>query len=206
MNITNFLTTNAKKIAIALGAIVLVLLAIGIVSDWKQRKQAEAANAFYDLKNKAASESQPATAAGRYVDFAKKYSGTPSGFEAAITAADLYTEAKDYTAALAQYSFAAEHAPDNFTKTLALYNRGVAQENAGKFQDAVASFEQAAKNAESDSLKPELLLSQARAYESLGDSKKAIDLYRSIQDKYSAKPYYANMAAAFLAKIQTKAN
>lgn len=201
--------THGKKMALATAIVVALLLGWALIAEQKHKQQVQAANALFQLKTILQADiaaKKYSEVGAKFADLAKKYSGTPAGFEAALSAADMYVEAKQYDQAIQQYSLAVDQATDGFTKTLALYNRGVAQENSGKLQDALQSFDQAVKVTSGDSLKPELMMAQARAYESLGDAKKAVELYRSIQDKFAAKPYYANMAAAFLSRIQAKVN
>lgn len=207
-NWKDWLNNNLKLAAGLLAVTVIAALGYGLFADRAKQRQATAATALYEAR-KLADGFLPAKkfadAAAQYRAVAEKFSGTQAAYEAALNAADILLEAKDFDQALKLYGRAVEIAPDNFTKTLALYNRGIAEEAAQKPAQAVQSFAEAAKVSKSDFLLPELMMAQARAYESMRDLPKAMDTYRSIQDKFASKPYYASLAAAFLAQLQGKA-
>jgi hypothetical protein len=49
----------------------------------------------------------------------------------------------------------------------------------------------------SDFLRPEILMAQARCYEALHQAAKAIEIYKTVQDKYATRSYYSGAASAF---------
>ena len=40
-------------------------------------------------------------------------------------------------------------------------------------------------------------MAQARCYEALNQGKKAIEIYKTVQEKYSTRAYYSGAASAF---------
>lgn len=106
------------------------------------------------------------------------YGKTRPAFDARLKLGDLYFQHGAFDKALPWYKKAAETAPGHFEKTLALSSLAYLNENAGKLNEAIQSYQQAIDIGEV-SLKGDLLLGLARCYEAIHDSAKA----RSIYDK-----------------------
>ena len=86
---------------------------------------------------------------------------------------------------------------------LSHYTLGVAKETAGKLQEAVAEYEDALKAQGSDALRPEILMAQARCFEALKQPAKAIELYKTVQEKFATRSYYSGAASAFEKQLST---
>jgi tetratricopeptide (TPR) repeat protein len=107
------------------------------------------------------------------------FGGTRAAFEARLKLGTLYFDHADYTKSLPWFEKAAQSAPGNFEKALALNSVGYANENLGKPADAVQSY-QKALNLGEGGLKGDLLLGIARSYEALHDTAKARSTYDQI--------------------------
>ena len=204
---TNFLVENYRLIVAGVIAALVIGIGAAIFIETNNKKEVAASAALFEARvavTELKKEKKITQAAEKYLAVAQKYVRTYAGFEALLAAADLLVENKSYPDAIKNYDAAATRAPDNFSKLLALYSKGIAQENSGAQQDALKSYEVAIATSNSDYLKPELLMAEARCYESLKDFKKAGEIYKSVQDKYPTKSYYSSAAAAFYTQLQAQ--
>jgi tetratricopeptide (TPR) repeat protein len=113
-------------------------------------------------------------------------------------------DAAGYDKAIAHYQKAADEAADPFSKLLSIYNVGTARESQGKLDEAVKAYEQALAISGSDFLRPEILMAQARCYEALNQGKKAIEIYKTVEDKYASRSYYSGAASAYEKQLSAK--
>lgn len=113
---------------------------------------------------------------------AENYPGTRASFEAVLQIGNLYYDHQSPEKAILWFSKAADGAPAQLEKASALSALGHAQENAGKFSDALQSYDKAINLGEG-SLQGDLLLAKARCEEALHDVAQARSTYDQILAK-----------------------
>lgn len=185
----------------ALVAAVLVVIAgMGIVNSMRAKQELAATNALYEAQtaaHKAVAEKNFDAAEQAYTGLLANHKGTRAAFEGELQLGDMWMDAANYDKAIAHYQQAAGQSKDSFSKLLATYTIGIAQESAGKLSEAVKSYDDALATAGSDFLRPEILMAQARCYEALKQPQKAIELYKTVQEKFATRAYYSGAASAF---------
>ena len=202
--VKNFFAENLKLLLALLGAILVIAAIVLFFQAKHEAKEREAANALFEMRKMTDPLTQAKdykSAAGILETVVEKFPGTRASFEANLMIADCFVDAKLPEKAIPYYTKAASEAPDNFTKVLALYSKGIAEESAGKVSEAVQSLDAAMKTSGSQFLTPEILMAQARSYEAMKNFAKAAEVYKTVEEKFANKSYYSSAAAAFLAKI-----
>ena len=200
----DYLADNWKLVAGAVGAIALVLVGLGVWTERQRGRERSAVNALYQAQKEARTlveKKQVAEADAALQKVAQEFGGTRAAYEAFVQAGDFYMDAKSFGEAAARYAQAADATKDSFSRVLVRYNLGIAKESGGQFQEAVNAYEEALNVKGSDFLRPEILMAQARCYESLGQKPKALSLYQEVQRSYSNNPYYNNAATALAAQL-----
>lgn len=201
------LVDNWKALA---GVIAVAILLVAGVAAWKDhaaKRELAATAALYEAQVAArdlVAAKQYDQAEKAYDKLFADYSGSRAAYEAELQIGDFWMEAKNLEKASAHYEKAAGLAKDAFSRVLARYNLGIAQESAGKFKEAVATYEETVKADGSDFLRPEVLMAQARCYEALKENHKAIELYKTVQEKFASRPYYSSAASAFEKQLTGK--
>jgi tetratricopeptide (TPR) repeat protein len=199
-SIANVVKQQWKVLAAVVGTALVLLVILGFWKDAQARRDRDATNMLYDAQSsarKAMEQKKPEDAEKAYEPLLTKYKGTRAGYEARLHLGDVWMEAGDFEKASAHYQQAVESSSDPFSRLLALYTLGVARESAGKFQEAVTAYEEALKAQGSDFLRPEVMMAQARCYEALQQPAKAIELYKSVQEKFASRSYYSGAASAY---------
>lgn len=197
---SKFIEANLKSILISIAGILLVCVAVGLVLEVRGAKEAKAQSALWEAKRNAdqlITENKITEAADALSGIASKFSGTHAAFDASLSLGDIYAKQSKFSEAAQQYQLAVNNAPDKFSKMLATYNRGVAEEQGKQCELAIKSYEEAIRLAVGDFLNPELMMAEARCWEQLGDKAKASALYKDIHSKFANKTYYSNAAAVF---------
>lgn len=205
-SVKNFFEQNLKLLMGLLGFLVVIAAILLVVQSKHEAKEREAANTLFETRKMTDPLVQARdykTAAGLLQTVVEKFPGTRASYETNLLIADLYVDAKMAEKSIDYYARAAKDAPDNFTKILALYSKGIAEESAGKASEAVQSLDAAMKTTGSQFLSPEIMMAQARSYEAMKNFAKAAEVYKTIQEKFATKTYYSSAAAAFLAKINS---
>lgn len=201
----NWIIQNIRPITYMIGAIVGVLVIAAGVSEFLKHREQKAVETLYTARERV--EALPAPArASEGVQILEKvvsdHSGTRAAFEAIIGIADIHADAKNFEEAAKQYARAADKAPDDFAKVMAVYNKAGAEEFAGNCQAAITSYASLEKQKAAKFLAPEALLAQGRCLETIKDYAKASEVYQKIQNEFPGNPYYANAAQVFLEKIR----
>ena len=165
-----FFEENWKPIA---GVMLAAALVLALVGFWNMRNRSlerEATNMLYDAQmasRELIAEKKTAEVEKKFEPLFSKYPKSRAAYEATLQMGDLLMENKQFDEAMKRYEHAASIADDSFSRLLARYNLGIARETAGKFQEAVASYDEALRVEGSDFLKPEILMAQARCFEAL---------------------------------------
>ena len=205
--ISDTLANNWKAVLGFIVAVLVVVAAAGALRERKHAREQAGANALYDAQTAArdfAAKKQYGEAEKVFGQVLDKFSGTRAAYEAELQIGDFWMEGKSFEQAAAHYEKAGSMAPDPFSRLLALYNLGIAQESGGKFKEAVATYENTLKVENADFLRPEVLMAQARCYEALNEKQKAIDLYKTVQEKFASRSYYSGAASAFEKQLASK--
>ncbi len=189
------------KLLLGIVAALLVVVAIaGVWSSYKSKRELQATSMLYELQagvRAAVIQKKYEEAAAAYKPLLEKYSGSRVAFEAELQIGDLWMEAGNFPRAIEHFEKAVKLASDPFSQLLSHYTLGVAKESAGKYQEAVADYEAALQGKGADSLRPELLMAQARCYEALNQPAKAIEIYKTVQEKFATRSYYSGAASAY---------
>jgi predicted negative regulator of RcsB-dependent stress response len=206
-NVKKFVANNSKLIAGLLVACAFIGMVYAIWSDVHRKQEMAAASAYFNAKKQAdplIANKQYDNAIALYEGVSKAHKGTHAAFEAVLAIADANMDQKKISEAIQEYEQATKQAPDQFAKMLAFYSKGTAEETAGKYAEAIKSYESAMSATKSDSLQPELIMAQARCYEAANDRKKAIDLYKKLEERYPGKTFYTNSAMAYRSMLEAK--
>ena len=139
-------------------------------------------------------------AVGKLQAVADKYNGTMPAFEARLFLGNLYYNHGESEKSLPWYLKASESASGSMEKAFAYSALGYAQENAGKNQDALDSFDKALNQGEG-MIKGDVLLAIARNQTKLGKTDQVKATYDRII-KELANTEYAKTAENL--KAQTK--
>jgi tetratricopeptide (TPR) repeat protein len=119
---------------------------------------------------------------------ATEYEGTRTGYEARLILGNLYFNHGEPAKAGPWFQKAADAAPDNLEKSLALSSLGYSLENQNKNQEAASAFEKAANLGE-PSVKADAMLGNARNTQALHDNAKARTLYDQVISQFPNSEY-----------------
>lgn len=196
-----------KPIAAVIGVLIVTAIAYAGFHEWKARQDRVAFDALFEsqVSSRAfVAQKKYEEAEQAFAPVIQKHKGTRAAYEAELQIGDLWMDVGNYEKAAAHYEAAANSAPDPFSRLLANYDIGIAKETAGKPADAVAAYETALNVPGSDSLRAEIMMAQARCYEAMNQAQKAIDLYKTIAEKFSNRAYYSGAASAYEKMLSTK--
>lgn len=205
--IYDFVAEKWQLLVAVLGAALVVLAVAGVWNEYKGRRDREATNLLFDAQltaRKAVGEKKFDDAEKAYQHLVEKFKGSRAAYEAELQMGDFWMDSGNLERAIPHYQNAAQGASDSFSRLLAHYTLGVAKESAGKIQDAVAEYEEALKIQGSDFLRPEILMAQARCFEALKQPAKAIEIYKTVQEKYATRTYYSGAASAYEKQLAAK--
>ncbi len=196
-----------KVLAGAAGTLVVILAIAGIWGEMKSKREREAVSQLYDaqvLARAAVAEKKFEDAEKAFQPLFDKHPASRSAYEAHLQLGDIWMDAGNFDKAISHYDSALKSASDPFSKLLGHYTLGVAKESAGKLQEAVTEYEEALKAQGSDFLRPEILMAQARCFEALQQPAKAIEIYKTVQEKFATRSYYSGAASAYEKQLTTK--
>jgi tetratricopeptide (TPR) repeat protein len=196
-----------KVVAAILGVAIVAGAGLGLWNESRARKDRAATNLLYESQisaRKALEAKNFEEAEKALFPVVEKFRGTRAAFEAELQMGDLWMDAGKYEKAVAHYRNASGMASDSFSRLLATYTIGIARESEGKCEDAVKAYEEALALQGSDFLKPELMMAQARCFEALKQDKKAIEIYKLVQEKYATRAYYSGAASAYEKQLSSK--
>lgn len=115
----------------------------------------------------------------QFKSIAAVYAGSLPGFEATLELAKLYLNHGNPAQAAEWFTKATQAAPTSLDRALAWQSLGYAFENQAKYKEAVDAFDHALGAGET-AVKGEILMSKARAQESLKDVNQAKSTYDQI--------------------------
>jgi tetratricopeptide (TPR) repeat protein len=205
--VSDFAAEQWKMIASVVGAALVIVALMGVWNEFKSRRDREATSLLFEAQVKARvamEQKRVEDAEAAYRPLLEKFPTSRAAYEGQLQLGDLWMDKGDYARAISHYEQAARVANDAFSRLLATYTLGVAKESAGKFQEAVADYDTALSSQGSDFLKPEILMAQARCYEEIHQAQKAIEIYKTVQEKFPTRAYYSGAASAFEKQLSAK--
>lgn len=183
-----FLEKNAKQVGIAIGAVVLVVLAVFAYTTYivtpnsaEAGKEMSKAIKWFETDSMALALNGNSDHAG-FLDIMDEYSGTPAGNSAHYYAGLAYFSQGSFQDAieiLDGYS-----ASDVATAAMAKGVIGDAFAELGQMDDAADYYKKAANATDNNFTTPLFLWKAGLALEAQGDANKAVSLYQRIADDY----------------------
>jgi outer membrane protein assembly factor BamD (BamD/ComL family) len=183
----DFVEANRTAVMAALGAAIVLLLAIVAFRMISQSREASASAAYSEARALLADKKYDAAAA-RFQGVATQYSGTSYGPLALLEHGNaLLLADKPAEAAAAYEGFLKTSPGTDYLRQLAHTRLGYAQEKLGKSAEAQKSFTTAAS--EKGPFTAEALFGAARNAEAANDAAKAKDLYGQLLEKFPTTEY-----------------
>lgn len=187
--VAGFWKDNAKKIAIVLGVIIVLVGGyLGYkywISEPNEKKAAEAmfkAEEYYRLDSLNLALNGDAQNAG-FLKIISKYSGTRAANLANFYAGSSYLKQGDFKNAVKYLESFSTNAPQVKARATALLADAYAEQ--GNKEKAVGLYAEAGKTFDVDDYNsPEYLFRAGYLYESMGKTKEAIEMYQLIKEKY----------------------
>ena len=193
-----FVDENRTAVMAALGAVVVLLLAIVAYRMISQSREASASTAYTEARA-LLTDKKYGEAATRFDDVATRYSGTSSGPLAILERGNALMLADQAADAAAAYErFLQSSPPTDYLRQLGHTRLGYAQEKLGKAAEAQRSFATAA--VEPGPFVAEALYGAARNAEVAGDAGKAKELYTQLLEKHPTTEY-RDVATAHLVAL-----
>jgi len=188
---------NRNAVIAALGAVIVVLIAVVAYRTISQSREASAASAYAEARA-LLNDKKYGDAATRFDEVANRYSSTSYGALALLERGNallLNGQPADAVSAYERYLQSAP--PTDYLRQLGHTRLGYAQEQLGKPGEAAQSFATAA--AEPGPFSAEALFGAARNAEAAGDTAKAKDLYAQLLEKHPTSEHRAVATAHLLA-------
>lgn len=175
---------NTRLVLIGLGAVVIALVAVFVISNAKHKSESQAsvdlAIALRSYSNNQFEQAKP-----QLNSLVDSYGSTPSGKLARFYLASAMYKTKDYHGALVQYNkFAASFKGDDFIKSSAMAGVAACYEQLEQYESAAEQYLKTAKEFSTVFAAPEYLFKAARCYQLAGNNDKASDLYAKIVQDY----------------------
>ncbi len=198
-----FVEKHLNKILIAVGAVVLIGLAVyAYVKFYKEPRAEKAVAAAYVAENNFILGKDSLAIAGEGVaskglrQVAEEYSGTATASVAHVyTGIALYEEGKYEEAIKELKQFEGD---DVYVAPSAVRLTGDCYVQLGKYEEALSAYEKAASMASNPAITPSCLVKAARVCEKLGKKDKAVALYEEIKNKYYTTPEASTVEADLL--------
>ena len=193
----DFIEANRTAVMAALGAAIVLLLAIVPFRMISQSREASASKAYSEARALLADKKYD-EAAGGFETVATQYSGTSYGPLALLERGNALLLADKASDAVAAYEAFLRTSPGtDYLRQLAHTRLGYAHEKLGKAADAQTAFTTAAT--EKGPFTAEALFGAARNAEAAGDSAKAKDHYGQLLEKFPATEYREVASAHLIA-------
>ena len=187
-----FFERHGKKIMIAVGAVVLIALAIfAYIKFIKEPNNAKASSQMFVaeenfIMGQDSLALKGATANPGFESIAKNFSGTDAANLAHAYAGICLYDMGRYQEALGELQ---KFSSDEKLVSPSIQRMiGDCYVQLGKLEDALKSYESAAKLADSDAISPSCLIKAGHVYEKLGKYDQAVAAYQQIKDKYYTSP------------------
>jgi outer membrane protein assembly factor BamD (BamD/ComL family) len=188
---------NRTAVMAALGAVIVVLIAVVAYQMISQSREDSAATAYVEARA-LLTDKKYKEAAGRFDEVANRYGSTSYGSLALLERGNALLLSGQAAEAASAYQRYLQSSPaTDYLRQLGHTRLGYAQEQAGKPREAQQSF--AAAAAEPGPFSAEALFGAARNAEAAGDTTKAKDFYAQLLEKHPATNYRAVATAHLVA-------
>ena len=183
-----FIEKHWKKIAIALGAVIVIVVGVYIYKNHMADKELEAQKAIVAAQVAFAQQQyeQALNGDGNAKGFLKvidEYNGTKTANIAKLYAGLAYAKTDKIDNAIKYLEdFTAQD--DDIVSPAAIGALGDLYIQKGKTEEGIRTFIKAADKADNDAISPLFLLKAGEVYESLGQNDKAVELYKRIKKEY----------------------
>ncbi|GAD06280.1 tetratricopeptide repeat protein [Porphyromonas crevioricanis] len=201
-----YVEKNISKILVVVLALIAIVAGVFAYLQFVKKPKAEKAATELYMAESAFMEERDSLALNGstnnlgLLEIAKKYSSTPSGNLSHAYIGIIYYDMGKYEEALQELKkfSASEKIVSPSIERL----KGDCYVQLDKPQEAIKSFEKAAKDASNEAISPLCLLKAGRVYESLKDYDNALKTYQTIKEKYYMAPE-ANTVAADIIRVES---
>ncbi|MDO4707440.1 MAG: tetratricopeptide repeat protein [Porphyromonadaceae bacterium] len=198
-----FIEKHLKKVLIAVAAVVLIVVGIfAYIKFVREPRAMQASVASYVAEDHFLRYQDSLALSGIGIEhkgfeaLAKEYSGTDAANLAHAYSAIAHYDAGKYDAAIEDLKHFS--GKDQFVAPSLKRLLGDCYAQLGKYEEAVAAYLEAAKMANNEAVTPSCLIKAARAYEKLGKTDKAKEVYLSLQKDYAASVEAQSLEADLL--------
>jgi outer membrane protein assembly factor BamD (BamD/ComL family) len=193
----DFVEANRNAVVAALGALIVLLLAIVAYRMISQSREASASVAYTEARA-LLTEKKYSEAATKFDEIATDYGGTSYGPLATLERGNALLLADQAADAAAAYErFLQSSPPTDYLRQLAQTRLGYALEKLGKSADAERSFSTAA--AKPGPFKAEALFGAARNAEAAGNAEQAKGFYTQLLEQHPTTEYRQVASAHLIA-------
>jgi outer membrane protein assembly factor BamD (BamD/ComL family) len=193
----DYVEKNRNVVMTALGAVIVVLIAVVAYRMISESREASAASAYAEARA-LLTDKKYGEAAARFDDVANRYSSTNFGSLALLERGNaLLLNGQPADAVSAYQRYLQSSPPADYLRQLGHTRLGYAQEQLGKPGEAQQSFATAA--AEPGPFAAEALFGAGRTAEAAGESEKAKEFYGQLLEKHPTTDYRTVATAHLLA-------
>lgn len=192
-----FIERNWKKIAIALGAVIVIVAGFYIYKHHMGDKELEAQKAIAAAQTAFAQQQYELALTGDgtskgFLKVIDEYSGTETANLAKLYAGLAYAKTDKMEDAIKYLEdFSAQD--DDMVSPSAIAALGNLYVQKGDNEKGAKTLIKAADKADNDAISPVCLLQAGEVYETMGQNDKAIDLYKRIKKQYFRSPLAQEM-------------
>lgn len=187
-----FIESNWKKIAIVLGAIIVIVTGVYIYRHYMANKEIEAQKAIAGAQVAFAQQQYEQALKGEgntkgFLKIIDEFGGTETANLAKLYAGLAYAKTDKVDEAIKMLEdFSAQD--DDIISPAAISALGNLYVKKGDTEKGIKTLIKAANKADNDAVSPVCLLQAGELYESLGQNDKAVDLYKKIKKQYFRSP------------------
>ena len=187
-----FIEKNWKKIAIVLGAIIVIVAGVYAYKHYMAGKELEAQKAIAGAQTAFAQQQYEQSLKGEgnvkgFLKIIDEFGGTETANVAKLYAGLAYAKTDKVDEAIKMLEdFSAQD--DDMVSPAAIAALGNLYVKKGDNEKGINAFIKAADKANNDAVSPVFLLKAGQIYESMGQNEKALDLYNRIKKQYFRSP------------------
>ena len=192
-----FIEKNWKKIAIVLGAIIVIVAGVYAYKHYMDGKEKEAQKAIASAQTAFAQQQYEQALKGEgnskgFLKIIDEFSGTETANLAKLYAGLAYAKTDKVDEAIKMLeSFSTQD--DEMVSPAAIAALGNLYVQKGDNEKGLKTLLKAAEEADNDAVSPVFLLQAGEIYESLGQNDKAVELYNKIKKQYFRSPLAQEM-------------
>lgn len=202
-NLAYFIQKNRRIIFMIAGAAVIIIVGLVVVLAVQERVRAGALSAFeafndryealrFDINESAKAEEVAALLEELSV-FAGKTAAFP-GARAYALIASIHMDRKDWAEAERNWTLAAGKGKKTYLAAAAFFNAGVAAEEQGNAEGAIAHYGESLALADTFSQAPRAQFAIGRLREEQRNREAALEAYRTLTEKWPSETVWVNLA------------